>query len=119
VAAEEAFLIANRDASAAEARLLIVDAHLGLATTNLRGARVRPAEVAATIACGLASRAGASPRECESYLALAEASWRGGNAAEAKRALGNARAIASRLEHLTLLAKCEALESTVARAAKT
>ncbi|MEO8358816.1 MAG: protein kinase [Vicinamibacteria bacterium] len=114
-AAEEAFLFANRAAELSEARLLTVDAQLGLSSTHVARGRFLAAEVAARIAGRFALDAGARPRDIESHKVLAEAYAAAENLHGAEKELEAARALALALDLATTVIDCDLALAAIAR----
>ncbi|MBK5255854.1 MAG: protein kinase, partial [Vicinamibacteria bacterium] len=93
-AADAEFLAANREAENMGARILLLEAQLGLSTTNRVRGRYLAAEIAARVALQFATAASAKLLQARAEFALAQVFVHSGASTEARHALERARSIA-------------------------
>ena len=93
-AGDAEFLAANREAEGMGARVLLLEAQLGLSTTNRVRGRYLAAEIAARVALQFATSASARLFQARAEFALAQVFLESGAAKEARHALERARSIA-------------------------
>jgi len=93
-AADSEFLAANREAENMGARTLLLEAQLGLSTTNRVRGRYLAAEIAARVALQFATAASAKLFQARAEFALAQVFVKSGAAKEARHSLERARSIA-------------------------
>ena len=93
-AADAEFLAANREAEGMGARVLLLEAQLGLSATNLARGRLLAAEIAARVSLQFATAASAKLLQSRAEFALGNVLHRSGAAAEATHSFERARSIA-------------------------
>jgi hypothetical protein len=93
-AADAEFLAANREAEGMGARVLLLEAQLGLSATNRARGRYLAAEIAARVALQFSTAASAKLLQSRAEFALAQVFLESGAAKEARHALERARSIA-------------------------
>jgi tetratricopeptide (TPR) repeat protein len=122
-AADAEFMAANREAETMGARVLLLEAQLGLSTTNRVRGRYLAAEIAARVAFQFATAASAKLLQARAEFALAQVFVHSGAAKEARHSLERARSIARdageasvHIDTLTELARMARLNGEVAHA---